>query len=142
MNMFSMLWALFSLVFVILEIGHPSLLFFLSLSFGSLSAALAAWYHFEFVNQMAVFFIATILALWLLKKFLKRMHGFSHRTNVYALVGKQAQVSVAITPDVPGYVKVQGDVWLARSLHACLPLNSKAKIIEVRGAHVIVEPHN
>lgn len=142
MNIFAMLWASLSLVFIALEIGHPSLLFFLSLSFGSLAAALAAYYHYVFVNQMTIFFIATSCALWLLKKILKKMHGSSHHTNVYALVGKEALVTVPIHLDEPGYVKVQGQLWLARSLRDSLPLHSKVKIVEVRGAHVIVEPHN
>lgn len=142
MNMLSMLWAIFSLFFIILEIGHPSLLFFLSLSCGSLAAAASAWYLFELAAQIKIFFIATILSLWLLKKFLKTMHGSSHRTNVYALVGKEAMVSAAISPDTPGYVRVQGEIWLARCTDAYLPIESKVKIIEVRGAHVIVEPQN
>ena len=45
MNMLVLLWALFSLTFVILEIGHPGLLFFLSLSFGSSIAAILAWHR-------------------------------------------------------------------------------------------------
>ncbi|GMU19583.1 MAG: hypothetical protein AMXMBFR12_07750 [Candidatus Babeliales bacterium] len=142
MNIFAMLWASLSLVFIAIEIGHPSFLFFLSLSFGSLVAALAAYYHYVFVKQMTIFFIATFCALWLLKKILKKMHGFSHHTNVYALVGKEALVTAPISLDAPGYVKIQGQLWLARSLHASLPLHSKVKIVEVRGAHVIVEPHN
>ena len=36
----------------------------------------------------------------------------------YALVGKDAVVTAAISPDTPGYVKVQGELWLARSSDA------------------------
>lgn len=142
MNIFTMLWATFSLVFIVLEIGHPSLLFFLTLSVASLAAALAAHFHFTFIQQITLFFFAIPIAIWFFKKFLKRMHRFHYRTNVYALVGKEALVTAAISSDAPGYVKVQGELWLARSLHTSLPLDSKVKIVEVRGAHVIVEPHN
>lgn len=142
MNIFTMLWATFSLIFVILEIGHPSLLFYLPLSIASFIAALAAYYEYLFINQMTVFFFTSALSIWIFKKFLKKMHGSSYRTNVYALVGKEALVTAAISSDAPGYVKVQGELWLARSLTASLPPDSKARIVEVRGAHVIVEPYN
>ena len=142
MNIFAMLWATFSLVFVILEIGHPSLLFYLPLSIASLAAALAAYYGSLVINQMTIFFLASILVIWLFKKFLKKMHGFHYRTNVDALIGKEAVITAAIYSDAPGYIKVQGEYWLARSSHVCLPVNSKVRIVGVRGAHVIVEPHN
>lgn len=142
MNIFAMLWATLSLVFVILEIGHPSLLFYLPLSIASLAAALAAYYGYLLRHQMIIFFYVCLMAIWLFKKLLKKMHGFHYRTNVDALIGKEATVTAAIYSDAPGYIKVQGEYWLARSSHACLPINSKARIIGVRGAHVIVEPHN
>jgi membrane protein implicated in regulation of membrane protease activity len=142
MNIFIMLWATFSLVFIVLEIGHPSLLFYLPLSLASSIAALAAYYEYLFINQMTVFFFSSAITIWLFKKFLKKMHGSSYRTNVYALVGKEALVTSAISSDAPGYVKVQGELWLARSLNASLPPDSRVKIVEVRGAHVIVEPYN
>jgi membrane protein implicated in regulation of membrane protease activity len=142
MNIFTMLWATFTLVFIVLEIGHPSLLFYLPLSLASFIAALAAYYEYLFINQLIVFFFSSALAIWLFKKFLKKMHGSSYRTNVDALMGKEAVVTAAIYVDAPGYVKVQGEYWLARSSHACLPIDSKARIVGVRGAHVIVEPYN
>lgn len=70
------------------------------------------------------------------------MHGSYYRTNADALIGKDALVIAAISSDAPGYVKVQGELWLARSSHTYLPIDSRARIVGVRGAHVIVEPHN
>lgn len=142
MNIFAVLWATFSLIFVILEIGHPSLLFYLPLSIASMAAALAAYYDCLLIHQMTIFFGFFALALWLFKKFLKKMHGFHYRTNVDALIGKETVVTASIYSDAPGYVKVQGEYWLARSSHACLPIGCKVRIIGVCGAHVIVEPHN
>lgn len=141
MNIFTMLWATFSLTLIVLEIGHPSLLFYLSLSIAALAAALAAHFEYLFINQMTLFFFVTPFALWLFKKFLKKMHGSHFRTNVDALIGKEAVVTAAISSDIPGYVKVQGELWRAHSVSS-LPLASRARIVGVRGAHVIVEPHN
>lgn len=142
MNMLLMLWAIFSLVFVILEIGHPSLLFFLTLSLSSLVAAGAAYYEYSFIQQLAVFFAAFPVIFWFFKKFVKNMHGFYYHTNSDALIGKEALVTATISSDAPGYVKVQGELWLARSLGSLLPIDSKARIVAVRGAHVVVEPSN
>lgn len=141
MNLLTVLWAIFSLIFLVLELGHPSLLYFLSLSFGSLAACMASYWHLLISTQVMIFFAATLIILLFFKKFLKKLNGFHYHTNADALIGKQALVTAAISSDAPGYVKIQGELWLARS-NTLLPLYSKAKVIEVRGAHVIVEPYN
>lgn len=141
MNICVMLWATLSFIFIILEIGHPSLIMYLPSSIAALCAAIAAYYNCLFINQMSMFFLSSVLALWLFKKNLKKMHGSYHRTNVDALIGKNAVVIAAISCNTPGYVKVEGQLWLARSAFS-LPLASKVRIIGVRGAHVMVEPDN
>ncbi len=141
MNMFTMLWAASALIFIVLELGHPSLLFYLPHSIACLSAACAAYFQWLFIHQMTLFFWTFAASVWIFKSLLKQMHGPYYRTNGDALVGKTARVTAAISPDDPGYVKVQGELWLARC-HTYVPVSAQVRIIGVRGAHVIVEPHN
>ena len=76
----------------------------------------------------------------LFRLFLKKIHGSSHHTNVYALIGKKGIVIDPVGHTAPGYIKVAGEVWLARSLsQAPLPSGCMVIIVDVRGAHVIVE---
>ena len=68
------------------------------------------------------------------------MRRATQATNVYALVGKKGTVIEPISPDQPGYVKIQGEQWLARSIApAPLPQGCKIMVIDVRGAHLIVD---
>ena len=58
------------------------------------------------------------------------MHGFSLSHQCDALIGKEAVVTAAISPDAPGYVKVQGELWLARSSHATYRLKVRHELLE------------
>lgn len=71
------------------------------------------------------------------------MHQVSHPTNVNALIGKEGIVMETINPDQPGYVKIQGELWLARGLaKAPLQRGIVIRVVNVRGAHVIVDQTN
>ena len=71
------------------------------------------------------------------------MRRTTHATNVYALIGKKGMVIELIGPDQPGYVKIQGEQWLARSIaQAPLQQGCKITVIDVRGAHLIVDQTN
>ena len=108
------LWILLSLSFLILELGHPGLFFFLSFSIGALAAAAFAYFDYGFFVQVPIFFSATFGALFFLRIFVKKFHRSIQKTNVYALIGKQGVVVQQILPEQPGYVKVEGQLWLAR----------------------------
>lgn len=140
MNIQIWLWSILALVFLILEIGHPGLFYFISFCFGALNAALFAFLGYSAFFQAITFFIATIVALFLLRRCVKRMRRGTHATNVFALIGKKGIVIEQVGPEQPGYVKIQGEVWLARSVaQAPLPEGSKITVIDVRGAHLIVD---
>ncbi len=132
-------WILIGFLFLILELGHPGLLFFISLSIGSISAALLVLLQMSFALQLASFFAGTLIAFSLLRWGLSKFHRSTQQTNVYALIGKQGTVTVPIESHAAGYVMIEGQTWLARS-HANVPLSVSTPIVvlNVRGAHLIV----
>ncbi len=68
------------------------------------------------------------------------MRYVCHATNANALIGKEGIVTEAINPDQPGYVKIQGELWLARSLAKTqLQKGTLVRVVNIRGAHVVVE---
>lgn len=136
------IWSILSLSFLILELGHPGLLFFLSFSCGAFFSTIAAYLHKSFAMQCIVFFGATFMALGLLRLFLKKFHRATHKTNVEALIGKTGSVTQEISPEKPGYVKVEGEIWLARSSRKIFGIGKEIFVTEVRGAHLIVEEKN
>ncbi len=136
----SIIWIIVSLMFLILEFGHPGLLFFLSFCFGALSAATTAFYDQLFFIQIISFFGGACVSFCILRLFLKKMHRSVHATNIYALVGKQGIVTEEIKDDQFGYVKVQHQLWPARTKTlTSLPKNTPITVLHVQGAHVVVE---
>ena len=133
-------WFIIALFFLILEMGHPGLFFFLSFFGGALSASFFAYFKVSFFIQMIIFLSVTLLSLLLLKIFVKKLQRSEKKTNVYALIGKHGIVVHEIGEDQPGYVNIQGELWMARShTHTICEVNSMIQVIDVRGAHLIVD---
>ncbi|MDP3888950.1 MAG: NfeD family protein [bacterium] len=138
-------WLIIAILFVLLEMGAPGLLFFLSFAFGAAISAFSTFFIFSFMQQCLIFLVATIVALWVLNAMLKRKmytHNATYqKTNIYALQGKLAVVVKTIAPGKFGEVKLGGELWSARAVHnANIEVDTEVKVVDVRGAHVIVEP--
>lgn len=62
------------------------------------------------------------------------------RTNIDALIGKEAVAKTDIDPLDGGVVKLLGEIWLARSGdEKIVPDGSKVRVIKVEGVSLIVE---
>lgn len=136
-------WLIIAVLFLLLEMGHPGLFFFLSFSCGALITALISLYSSTFIAQSIIFLVSTILSLFILKKWVakKVRLGAKHtHTNMYALQGKRAIVLESITPTKPGLVKINGEIWTARSMHDdAINKDATVQVVRVSGAHVVVE---
>lgn len=136
-------WMLIALLFLMLEMGNPGLFFFLSFFFGSIAATFASYYDLDLTVQLLSFFGVTLLALGILRLFLKKFHSPIYKTNVEALLGKQGIVTKAIESEEPGYVKVEGQIWLARSLDKqIVPVGQVVLIVGFKGSHLLVKEYN
>jgi membrane protein implicated in regulation of membrane protease activity len=136
-------WFLTALLFLLLELGHPGLLFFVSFAFGAFAAGAVSFVAEEFVFQVGVFLGATIVALAVLKYWVVRYaahtpkHGHS---NIYALEGKQGLVVKEISPNQPGQVNLNGEIWLARTPHdVAVPAGTEVVVLHVKGSHLVVD---
>ena len=112
-------WLVAALFFLIFEMGHPGLFYWLSFSLGSLVAATLSWYDYSWHITGIVFLLSSLLAIVLLKltvgKLIKK-HGGAHTlTNTDALIGKIGIVVKPIFADKPGRVKIGGEEWVARA---------------------------
>lgn len=135
-------WLIIAFFFLILEMGSPGLFFFLAFFFGGLGAAALTFFTDSLMVQTVIFFLGTVSALFFLRYYARaaekdRPH---ERTNVYALQGKRGFVIKRITVEMPGLVKIDGEIWVARSLHGeLLEEKVSVEVVDVRGAHVIVK---
>lgn len=134
------IWLILSLFFLTFEFGHPGLFFFLSFAIGSSVSLIITWFNFPITAQMYGFFIGTVIALLFLRSYVKLIQKRTrHHTNVYALIGKNGVVTHDISIDNPGYVKVLGELWLARTTNNNLEVGNHIIVKDVRGAHLLVE---
>jgi membrane protein implicated in regulation of membrane protease activity len=120
--------------------------FFLApFALGAFGAMLADLVGAGAVMQLVVFAVLTLASFGLLRPIAKR-HMYTPpqiRTGTAALVGRNAIVLERIANDEGlGTVRLEGEVWTARSLDddQVIPEGTKVQVVEIRGATALVTP--
>jgi inner membrane protein len=116
----SIIWFLVGVPFLIAELFLPGfiLIFFTA---GCWIAALTAWLtDSEWVIQISIFVVSSLVLLFSLRKYSIKTFKGTIRDDLddhYAdsKIGKTAIVTKAITPSIPGEIKVMGSFWRAIS---------------------------
>lgn len=144
MSVFFYLWLIIALLCVILEMGYPGLFFFLSFALGALITAGSTLFYISFVMQCVLFMVASVVSLVFLIKWVRCSsdRDLAHqKTNTQALIGRKAVVMRKIHAAQPGEVKIGGELWMARSFRdQAIEIDTQVTVIQVCGAHVVVEP--
>ena len=144
MNYDCMMWLLLTVIFLLLELGHPGLFFFLSFSIGSFLALLATLLEVSFFYQLLSMLGGTFFAVGVLHYFLKKTKQLNNahepKTNMFALQGKTGVALTDITEHSLGRIRVGSEEWSARTqatylIHA----GSYIEVVAVRGCHCIVK---
>lgn len=137
------IWLSIAVCFLIFEVGHPGLFFFLSFSCGAVCAAALSYSQVDLTWQIISFLLSAAGSLLIMRKlFVGHVSNNSqtHATNVYALQGKQAVVTLAISAHGVGRIKVGQEEWSAESLHGeAYAIGTRVKIMRVQGIRLIVE---
>ena len=112
----SNLWLVWLIVAVIcLIIEMTSFDFFVTcFAIGALGAMIGAIIGLPVWVQVLVWAIVSLLSIWFVRPSLtKYLHkgGEERASNADALIGREGKVIEDITPDKPGYVKIDGDEW-------------------------------
>jgi membrane protein implicated in regulation of membrane protease activity len=116
------------------------------LGLGAAAAAIAAWMDYSTGVQLAVFGIVGIALLLITRPFLaKKIQQPDVRTNVHALVGRRAIVTITVDDDAnTGQIRVGTEYWTAR--HAvgndseAIPVDAKVEVVAVEGVTARVVP--
>ena len=135
-------WFLLAFFFLIIEIGHPGLLYFLGLSAGSGIAYIAAVCDFSFMVQLVVFFTLSILSMLLLHRYkqnqLQRSSGYA--SGVSRLIGQAVTIMEINQDDMfKGLGKIGGEIWSIYSVEEVLDVDKKWKVVAVKGSFVLVQ---
>lgn len=134
-------WALGALVFLIAEIFTPG--FALAcVSIGGIFGAVAAACELSLAWQIVLFAIGTFLAFLLVRplvlKAMARHDKDVPKTNMGALIGREARVTEEIGPEGDtGRVKVDGDEWQAVSNDG-QPIEVGAKVVILKYESIIL----
>lgn len=115
-------------------------LLFASLAFSAFMAAGVNALGFNMAVQGITFGVAAVISLFILrpialKNLKKRTPDFS--TNVDALVGASA-FTISVINDRSGQVKLNGEIWSARSESGEIAADSKVQVIAIEGATAVV----
>lgn len=144
MNYDCMMWLFLTVIFLLLELGHPGLFFFLSFSIGSFLALLATLLEVSFFYQLLTMLGGTLFAVGVLHYFLRKTKQLNRahepKTNMFALQGKTGVALTDITEHSLGRIKVGSEEWSART-HAAYLIHagSYIEVVTVRGCHCIVK---
>jgi membrane protein implicated in regulation of membrane protease activity len=144
MNYLSLIWLLSAFIFLIFELGHPSLFLYLSFFCGSLLAFCASFLSYSLLHQLMFMVVGTAVSLIILGCFLRRTKQLNlnnePKTNMYALQGKRGYVLKEITSISMGEVKIGAERWSARSLHQdVISVGALVEVVQVSGCHCVVK---
>lgn len=137
------LWISAALLLLLAEVGHPGLFFFLPFACSAGLTAITAVWTDSLIIQGTVFLAASLIGFIAIQVMIRRYKirdTKHHKTNADLLVGKQAVVTQQIEPKSTGYVMIDGEAWMARAVHdKSVAVGVYVTIIEIRGAHVVVQ---
>ncbi len=135
------IWILVALAFGAVELATVSF-FSLLFSLGALVATAASFLTASWPLQAVIFLVASGIFVWWLLPILQKSFGKeSVKTNVARVVGQTGSVIVAIdnTQGV-GQVKVEGEVWTARSLTGePIPIDTRVEVVRIDGVRAVVK---
>lgn len=145
MESFFFYWLIIAVLFLILEIGHSGLFFFISFSSGALTVAMMSLFMHSLFYQIIFFFIISAVSfasMWFkVQRFNTGGHG--HKTNIFALQGKKAVVVEEIRQFCQGRVKIGNELWVAKARNdEHYKSGDLVEVIDIVGCHCIVRGFN
>ncbi|SYZ74669.1 putative Nodulation efficiency protein D [Candidatus Zixiibacteriota bacterium] len=133
------LWLAAAVIFLIIEIGTPTLVF-ACFTVGSVGAAVYSIFVPDgYLMQIGIFAGLSIILIPLTRSMARKITKPSPQlVNVDAMIGRPGVVTQAIDPhnDI-GQVRVDGQVWRASSENH-IETGSKIKVEKVIGAKLVV----
>ena len=114
---------------------------FAMLAVGALAAGFAALFGVPFGICIVIFAVVSAGLTFFLRRPLMRKFKSQEQvvTGAAALIGKKARALDPVTTR-SGRVKLNGEVWTARTRSGEIAEDAYARVVEIEGATAIVEP--
>ena len=133
-------WLAAAVIFLIIELLTPSLLF-ICFVVGSMAAGgYSYFYPDQYYWQIGIFLIVSISLIPPTRVLAKRLiKPSAQKSNVDALIGKTGKVIKTIDPDDGGKVQIGSEIWIAGA-DRNIAEGMRIKVVSVSGARLQVEP--
>ena len=130
------IWLAAAIIFLIIELTTPTLIFVCFFA-GALASGVYSYFSPEqFYWQIGIFVIVSVALLPPTRMLAKKMDKPSaQKSNVDALVGQTGRV---IKPDNGGQVQIGGEIWIA-SASSAMAEGARIKVLSVSGTRLNVE---
>ena len=116
--------------------------FLLPFAIGAAVAALLAWIGVAIPIQLLVFLATSIAALVAMRRFAWSDREPSHSVGALRFVNASATVIETIDAAAgTGRVRMDTEHWRAVSTAGVIEAGTEVKVVDVRGARLVVEPH-
>jgi membrane protein implicated in regulation of membrane protease activity len=143
-------WLLLAVVFSVIELASA---FSLTTVWFAVSAVVTAFGSgltetlaepVRFRLHLGIFLFISIILLVFTRPFVvKKLKIGKEKTNVDSLIGKPALVLKEIAEFEAGEVKINGQIWTAKSeTGATFESGQRCEIVRIEGAHVVVAPYD
>ena len=136
------IWLIIAVLFIIIEMATVGFFLMWFAVAAAITALLSLFFPTAYVAQFVIWAILSVLLVTFTKKFTDKVKPETTPTNVYSIIGKRALVTVAINNEnATGQVKVDGDIWSARSenYEETIAVGESVEILRVDGVKVIVK---
>lgn len=132
------IWLAALVIFLILELMTPTLIF-ACFVVGSLASGVTSFFYPEsYYLQIGVFVGLSVILLPATRTLAKRITKESpQKSNVDALIGKVGLVTKEIDPDIGGQVRLEGEIWVATA-DELIGVDEKVIVKTVSGTRVHV----
>lgn len=129
-------WLVLFIFLVIVELSTVNLVS-IWFAVGALVASVVSLFLDNWVIQVAVFVLVSLLILVILKPFMKKFKGQKVATNLDRVIGQIGIVTEEIQKLVPGEVKVGGRYWTATA-NKKIKKDAKVKVESIDGVKLVV----
>lgn len=133
------IWLAAVVVFLILELVTPTLIFACFVAGSLVSGVFSFFYPDSYYWQIGLFVGVSIVLLPLTRTLARKITKPSpQKSNVDALIGKVGLVTKVIDPDLGGQIQVEGEVWVAHADER-IDEDEKVTVVSVSGTKLHVE---
>ncbi len=133
------IWMSAAVVFLIIELITPTLVFACFVAGAVCSGVYSLFVPDGYYMQIGIFVVVSVILLPLTRRLAEKITKPSPQiSNVDRMIGQIALVTKAIDPDLGGQVRFEGETWAALADQP-IEANSKVKIVSLSGTRVHVE---